>query len=463
MTLTTNGRDSIVIVGAGYVGLINAVVFASHGHRVWCVDIDEDKVSDLERGHAPMSEPGFEEALNTHGSALHFGVSLPEALAASDAKFVFITVGTPADSDGAPHLDDVHRAVEQVPDESEVAIVMKSTVPPGTGRALLAKAEREGKRLRYVSCPEFLREGQAMKDFRNPDRVVVGGEEGSWEREGVCNLHVPLVGESKIFRTDVASAETIKQGSNAFLAVKTSLINEIANICEETGADIADVARGIGLDKRIGEACLKAGVGFGGSCFTKDVMALSWTARANGCRLTIGDALLQVNEEQADRVLRKLQQHLGTLAGRTIALLGLSFKPDTDDLRNGRAFAIASRLRHHEAFVRAYDPDPRACKRALTNAEHRVARTEWLTREELAESALDALRGADACVLVTEWDEFTRIDWSAARREMAGDLVIDGRNALDPADIRDAGFIYEGTGRFSAGLPVSPPTPDSAP
>jgi UDPglucose 6-dehydrogenase len=450
-----------VVVGAGYVGLVNAAGFAHHGHEVWCVDIREDWIASLRKGQAQVSEPGLADVLAEHAARLHFGTSLPDALRDSRAKLVLVAVGTPSCRDGKAELRDVRRVVREIPAESRVAVVMKSTVLPLTGSGIMREAASNGQQLVYVSCPEFLREGQAMRDFSDPDRVVVGGEQGSWEREAVCKLHEPIVGSRRIFKTSVTSAEMIKHASNFELALRISSTNQIANVCEEVGADISEVMTGVGRDRRIGAEFLEAGVGFGGSCFDKDVKAFSWIARAHGCPLTLGDTLLEINEGQVHRVIHKLQRHIGQLEGRTVALLGLTFKPQTDDLRNGPAFAIARLLRRHGAVVRAYDPNAQAREKAIHNANDRVQR-EWIAPQEMACSALDALEDADACVLVTGWEDFKEIDWNAAAAMMVGDLVIDGRNALDPDRVRSAGLTYEGTGRLSAGLAAGAPAVEPA-
>jgi UDPglucose 6-dehydrogenase len=310
---------------------------------------------------------------------------------------------------------------------------MKSTVPVGTGAAIRRVLDQRGKSgLAYVSCPEFLKEGSALPDFLAPDRVVVG-DDGDWAGDAVVELYAPLA--APLVRTDIASAEMIKLAANAFLATKISFINEIANVCEETGADVLEVARGMGLDQRIGTHFLKPGIGFGGSCFPKDVSALKQLAGNSGYHFQLLTAVIEVNELQKRRVIAKLQKHLGTLVGRRVALLGLAFKANTDDMREASSLVLAARLQADGAKVQAYDPVAEDEARKL------------MVGVQFADCALDALAGADACVLVTEWQEFADLDWDAVAERMAGRTVIDGRNFLDRRRVVAAGLQYEGIGR----------------
>jgi len=303
-------------------------------------------------------------------------------------------------------------------------------VPAGTGRAI----RREAPKLAYVSCPEFLKEGSAVEDFLHPDRVVVGSDPGDEAAgDAVAALYQPLGGE--IVRTDVASSEMIKLASNAFLATKISFVNEIANVCEEVGADVAEVARGMGLDQRIGPAFLKAGIGYGGSCFPKDVSALKMLAGNSGYHFQLLGSVIEVNELQKRRVVGKLQKHLGSLVGKKVALLGLAFKPHTDDMREASSLVLAARLEGEGAEVVAFDPVAGGVARDL------------LDKVEFRDSPLEALEGADAAILVTEWPEFAELDWVAAAEKMARPLLIDGRNYLDSQVLEAAGFEYEGIGR----------------
>ena len=424
-------REPIGVIGTGYVGLVTAAGFAELGSDVYCVDIDEHKIAQLRRGEVPIYEPGLAEVIAEHRDRLHFSSTPDDAVA--NARLLFVSVGTPPTYSGDADLSAVLAVAESMPASSEHALVMKSTVPCGTGRAISRLLVEQGKGgLAYVSCPEFLKEGSALDDFRVPDRVVVGDDGTSWAGDAVCALYEPL--GVTIVRTDVASAEMIKLASNAFLATKISFINEIANVCEETGANVLEVARGVGLDGRIGPKFLAAGIGYGGSCFTKDVSALKLLAANSGYHFQLLGSVIEVNELQKRRVVSKLARHLGDLAGRRVALLGLAFKPNTDDMRGASSLVLAARLRAEGAHVRAYDP--------VAVAEAR----RMMPDLDCAPSAAEALEGADAAVLVTEWPEFLALDWKAVAETMAGDVVIDGRNALDAAAVRAAGLRYEGIG-----------------
>jgi UDPglucose 6-dehydrogenase len=348
-----------------------------------------------------------------------------------NARLLFCCVDTPPTYSGDADLSRVERVVEELGDSRDHAIVMKSTVPVGTGRSI--RRRRDG--LGYVANPEFLKEGSAVKDFLEPDRVVVGADDGSEAfRDRVAALYEPL--DAPVVRTDVASAEMIKLASNAFLATKISFINEIANVSEELGADVAEVARGMGLDQRIGPQFLQAGIGYGGSCFPKDVSALKQLAGNTGYHFQLLTAVIEVNELQKRRTIGKLQKHLGTLVGKEIALLGLAFKPNTDDMREATSLVLAGRLQSEGATVRVYDPV------AADRARDLVAGA------TISPTALQALEGADGAVLVTEWPEFRELDWAGeVKSKMATPLVVDGRNFLDEKLMKDAGFTYEGIGR----------------
>ena len=422
--------EPIGVVGAGWVGLVTATCFAEMGHPVVAVDIDAAKVDALRRGEVPIHEPRIEELLDANRERLTFTTEITDALEA--ARLLFVCVDTPPTYSGDADLSRVQAVVAEMRDDGEHALVMKSTVPAGTGDAI----RRQLPGIAYVSCPEFLKEGSAIDDFLNPDRVVIGADPGDeWAADAVAAAYEPLGGET--VRTDVASAEMIKLASNAFLATKISFINEIANVCEEVGADVAEVACGMGLDQRIGSSFLKAGIGYGGSCFPKDVSSLKQLAGNTGYHFQLLTAVIEVNELQKRRVLKKLEKHLGSLAGKTVALLGLAFKPDTDDMREASSLVLASRLDGEGASVRGYDP-----------VAEKPAR-ELLPKVEFSESLQEALDGADAAILVTEWPEFADADWASLRDRMANPLLIDGRNFLDPEALRDAGFTYEGIGRAS--------------
>jgi UDPglucose 6-dehydrogenase len=424
-------REPIGVIGTGYVGLVTAAGFAEIGHDVWCVDIDEAKIERLRRGEIPIYEPGLEELVRRHRERLRFSTELADAL--EHARLLFVAVGTPPTYSGDADLSAVHAVVDAMPPSEHHALVMKSTVPVGTGASIKRTFAERGKGgFRYVSCPEFLKEGSAVRDFLAPDRVVVG-DEGDWAGDAVVDLYAPL--GAPLVRTDIPSAEMIKLAANAFLATKISFINEIANVCEVTGANVTEVARGIGLDDRIGPKFLQAGVGFGGSCFPKDVTALKQLAGNSGYHFQLLNAVIEVNELQKRRVVAKLEKHLGTLVGKHIALLGLAFKPETDDMREATSLVLSARLQAAGANVRAHDPV----------AEEEARRL--MPGIAFADDALDTVRGADAVVLVTEWDAFKALDWPAVAAAMAGDVVIDGRNALDPGAVRAAGLVYEGIGR----------------
>ena len=617
--------EPVGVVGVGWVGLVTAACFASQGHQVWAMDVDEAKVAKLATGEVTFHEPGLGELVVEHAERLHFTTSMDELLA--NARLLFCCVDTPPTYSGDADLSRVRAVVDRLPGDGGHTLVMKSTVPSGTGESI----RREMPGLSYVSCPEFLKEGSAVDDFLNPDRVVVGADPGDESAaDAVAGLYEPLGGE--IVRTDVASAEMIKLASNAFLATKISFINEIANVCEEVGADVTEVARGMGLDERIGSAFLKAGIGYGGSClvgeetvlvrrgkqvglrrlddlfaalavdggdvgivaepgiqvlarlddgrlgfspvrsvtaraysgevvdvrtaagigltatadhpfavldpddqavsatvrlagdldgddwlpvvsaaveqsipfvgmqrgvtnrtgdpfsdtsgegyrpgpngtsairvtdvtrrafagrvfsieipsphqfvssgglvthncFPKDVSALKQLAGNSGYHFQLLNSVIEVNELQKRRVIGKLTKHLGSLVGKRIALLGLAFKPNTDDMREASSLVLSARLQGEGATVVAYDPV------ATGSAAGLLASTEF------AADAKQALAGADGAILVTEWAEFADLDWLALAPMMRTPLLVDGRNFLDPATLRDAGFVYEGIGR----------------
>ncbi len=419
------------MIGTGYVGLVTAAGFAELGNEVWCVDVDAEKVARLRRGEIPIYEPGLAESVAASGERLHFSTELAPAL--EHARLLFVAVGTPPTYSGDADLSAVHAVVDAMPARAGRALVMKSTVPVGTGQAIRRILDQHGKAdFSYVSCPEFLKEGSALADFRGPDRVVVG-DSGDWAGDAVVDLYSPL--NAPLVRTDIPSAEMIKLAANAFLATKISFINEIANVCEETGADVLEVAKGMGLDRRIGPHFLSPGIGFGGSCFPKDVAALKQLAGNSGYHFQLLTAVIEVNELQKRRVIGKLQKHLGSLVGKRVALLGLAFKPNTDDMREASSLVLAARLQADGARVCAFDPVAEDEARKL------------MPGVAFADSAIDAVRDVDAIVLVTEWPEFARLDWSELASVTAGRLVIDGRNCLDQASVCAAGFAYEGIGR----------------
>ncbi len=429
-------QKPVGVVGVGWVGLVTAACFAELGHEVVARDILPEKVEALSRGEVAIHEPQLAELIRRNAERITFTTEVDELL--GRAQLLFVCVDTPPTYSGDADLSRVRAVVADLPADSDHVLVMKSTVPAGTGESI----RRDMPGLAYVSCPEFLKEGTAVADFMHPDRVVIGSDPGDEAAaEAVEELYRPLGGE--ILRSDVASAEMIKLASNAFLATKISFINEIANVCEEVGADVGQVARGMGLDERIGPKFLKAGIGYGGSCFPKDVSALKMLAGNTGYHFQLLTAVIEVNELQKRRVVGKLEKHLGSLIGKRIALLGLAFKPDTDDMREASSLVLAARLQGEGAEVVAYDPV--AADRAAG----------LLGSVEMAASATEALEGADAAVLVTEWPEFADLDWAALAERMARPLVVDGRNFLDPTALADAGFDYEGIGRSVMNQPTA--------
>jgi UDPglucose 6-dehydrogenase len=419
----------IAVFGAGYVGLVTGACFAELGHDVVVRDVRPERIDALLAGEIPIHEPGLQEVVERAGERLRFTLDVAEAL--EGAELAFIAVGTPPMYSGDPDLSAVWTVVDELPAGVDTTLVMKSTVPPGTGdKVRRALDERGLSEVGYVSNPEFLAEGTAVHDFMHPDRVVVGAFDPD-DAERVAALYEPL--DTTVVRTDVASAEMIKLASNAFLSTRISFINEIASICELVGADVVDVATGIGLDHRLGPHFLKAGLGFGGSCFPKDVSALKQLAGNSGYHFQLLAAVIEVNELQRRRVIQKLRKHLGDLHGKEIALLGLAFKPGTDDMREAPSLVIAARLLAEGAELRTWDPV--ADGRAL------------LPEATVCSTVLDAVRDADAAVIVTEWPEVVTLATPEAYAAMRRPVVVDGRNILDPEVMRALGFLYEGVGR----------------
>ena len=424
-------RAPIAVIGTGYVGLVTAAGFAELGSEVWCMDIDAAKVARLQAKEVPIYEPDLEQLLARNTERLHFSTELGQAL--EHARLLLVAVGTPATYSGDADLSAVMAVLDAIPASGRHALVMKSTVPCGTGASVKRILSQQGKgELGYVSCPEFLKEGSAVHDFLHPDRVIVG-DDGGWAGDAVVELYAPL--RAPVVRTDIVSAEMVKLASNAFLSTKISFINEIANVCEETGADVVEVARGMGLDERIGPKFLQAGIGYGGSCFPKDVDALKQLAGNSGYHFQLLTAVIEVNELQKRRVIGKLHKHLGGLVGKRVALFGLAFKPNTDDMREASSLVLSARLNADGAAVAAYDPVAEDQARRLVSGI------------DFAASPLEAASEADAVVLVTEWPEFLKLDWRLVAERMRGRVVIDGRNALDPDAVRAAGLAYEGIGR----------------
>jgi UDPglucose 6-dehydrogenase len=424
----TAGKTPVGVIGVGWVGLVTAACFAELGHDVYARDLVPEKVEALSRGEVGIHEPGLANLITRNRERLHFTTDMDEVLGA--AKLLFVCVDTPPTYSGDADLSRVRAVVEDLTGSAGHVLVMKSTVPAGTGETIRRELDGVG----YVSCPEFLKEGSAVEDFMNPDRVVIGAaSEDQAAADEVEALYEPLGGE--VVRTDTSSAEMIKLASNAYLATRISFINEIANVCEEVGADVSEVARGMGLDERIGPSFLRPGIGFGGSCFPKDVSALKLLAGNSGYHFQLLNSVIEVNELQKRRVVSKLTRHLGSLVGRRIALLGLAFKPETDDMREASSLVLSARLRGEGAEVVAFDPV------AMDNAR------DLLPGVEMKDTALEALEDSDAAVLVTEWPEFREIDWAGAAKRMNRPLIIDGRNFLDAELLAAAGFVCEGIGR----------------
>ncbi len=424
------------IFGAGYVGLVTGACFADLGHEVVIRDVIPERIERLKAGEVPIYEPGLDKVLERNKKNLRFTLDIDETV--DGAEFLYVAVGTPPTYSGDADLAAVWSVVDALPEGlSGTVLVMKSTVPVGTGEHVRARLDARGLTgVGYVSNPEFLAEGSALADFMSPDRVVVGAF-NSADGDRVVELHKGV--DTEIVRTDVPSAELVKLAANAFLSTRISFINEIANVCDLVGADVEDVARGVGLDHRLGPHFLRAGIGFGGSCFPKDVTALKQLAGNSGYPFLLLQAVWEVNELQKRRVVSKLEKHLGSLRGKKIALLGLAFKANTDDMREAPSRVIAYRLLAEGAEVRAWDP---------------VARPNDLAGVQLTDSILDAVRDADAAVIVTEWPELREVATAELRDAMARPLIIDGRNLLDPVAVQAAGFAYEGIGRPKHATPA---------
>jgi UDPglucose 6-dehydrogenase len=427
-------KPRIGIFGAGWVGLVTGACFAELGHEVVIRDILEERIAALQAGRVPLHEPELAELLARNRERLIYTLDVEDV---ATAPVMFVCVGTPPTYSGDADLSAVWTVVDQLPVLDERAIlVMKSTVPVGTGDKVRAALDARGlAHVGYVSNPEFLAEGSAVHDFMHPDRVVVGAFTEA-DATTVAGLYEPL--ETTVVRADVASAEMIKLAANAFLMTRISFINEIANVCEATGADVVKVAEGVGLDHRLGPHFLRAGIGWGGSCFPKDGVALKQLASNSGYHFQLLNAVIEVNELQKRRVVGKLQKHLGKLSGKTVALLGLAFKPNTDDLREAPSLVLASRLLAEGAEVRAWDPVADA--------------TSLLQGVSFCDSVLEAVDGADAAVIVTEWDELRALASEEVHQAMRRPLILDGRNLLDPEQARSAGFAYEGIGRAASPL-----------
>jgi UDPglucose 6-dehydrogenase len=430
----------LCVIGVGYVGLVTATCFADLGNRVVCVDTDKRKIAGLKLGHIPIYEPGLEEMVrrNHKDRRLVFTTDLKAGL--GGAEVAFIAVGTPSTPSGEANLDYVKEVARGIGRHcaGPLIVVDKSTVPVGMGDMVASLIEDEVERRKakhsvaVVSCPEFLREGSALQDFMNPDRIVIGCKDRR-PAEKVAELFKSLPGKKMI--TDLRSAEMIKYASNAFLATKISFINEIANLCERVDADVAQVADGMGLDKRIGAAFLNAGAGYGGSCFPKDVSALVQIAEKEGYGFQILKSVMEVNELQKRGMLARIKKMVGTFEGKTFAVLGLAFKANTDDMRDAVSLDLVRGLLEKGARVRAFDPAAMGHARKL------------LPHARLGNDALDAARGAHCLVVLTEWNEFKELNLAAVKKVMKTPIIVDGRNIYDPAKVKKLGFTYQGVGR----------------
>ena len=436
----------IAIVGTGYVGLVTGTCFAEMGTEVFCVDVDKNKIDNLKKGIVPIYEPGLDElvARNMQAGRLHFTTELKECL--DEVEVLFSAVGTPPDEDGSADLKyvlEVARTVGRYMNKY-ILVVTKSTVPVGTAqkvkRAIKDEQAKRNVNIEFdiASNPEFLKEGAAVKDFMSPDRVVVGVESERAEKL-MSKLYRPfLLNNFRVIFMDVPSAEMTKYAANAMLATRISFMNDIANLCEIVGADVNMVRKGIGTDARIGSRFLYAGCGYGGSCFPKDVKALVKTAADSGYQMRILEAVEAVNEEQKSILFRKLVKHFnGDIKGKRIALWGLAFKPETDDMREAPSLVLIEKLRNAGCLVSSYDPV------AIPEAQRRLPEDVISYVKDIYEAVIDA----DALLLVTEWKEFRMPSWSVIKKLMATPLILDGRNIYDKAELEEAGFIYHCIGR----------------
>jgi len=428
----------LAIIGTGYVGLTTGTCLANLGNDIICVDVDESKIEKLKKGIVPFFEPGLQEmtANNLKSGRLEFTTNYADAIPKSEV--IFICVGTPQEEDGSVNLKYVFSAVESIAKHmnSYKVIVNKSTVPVGTAdkvRELIRKNTPHD--FGIVSNPEFLREGSAIKDFMNPDRIIIGVN-NKREEEIMTNIYRGLerIGQP-IVVTDVKSSELIKYAANCMLATRISFMNMLANLCYEVGADIKQVAKGIGLDDRIGPRFLQAGIGYGGSCFPKDVKGLMQTLEEHGCDNSLVKAVDNINYFQTKKFAERIELVLGSLKGRKIAVCGLSFKPKTDDIRESSSIKLIKMLKEKGAEINAYDPV------AIENSKKELPDINYCT------SAYDALDGSDCLVLATEWDEFRYLDKNKVKNLLRQPIIFDGRNIYDPQEIKEAGFIYVGIGR----------------
>ncbi|MEW6698063.1 MAG: UDP-glucose dehydrogenase family protein [Bacillota bacterium] len=426
----------VTVIGAGYVGLVAACCLVNSGHQVMCIERDEEKRNKLLAGVVPFYEEGLEDFLvrGLASGRLTFGTDICEGM---DARVVMVAVGTPSQPDGRIDLSQIYEVVRKIAQESvePMVLVMKSTVPPGLGLQLQQRfLNQQGERIAYVSNPEFLREGQAVRDWYHPDRIVLGGDNQQAVKL-IRELYHDI--DASVCEMDISSAEMVKYASNAFLATKISFINEIANLCERVKADIEPVAWAVGMDNRIGRHFLQAGLGYGGSCFPKDTKGLDFISTLNGHTFNLLKAVIEVNSRQRIQAVRKLSDLLGTLCGKKIAVLGVAFKPNTDDIRESPALDIIRILQDEGAEVHCYDPmaDPVRVKLLLPEVY-------------LGQDIPRTVEGCHAVVVVTEWREFIDFDWQMVKERMIKPYcVLDGRNCLNAGELRELGFQYMGIGR----------------
>ncbi|MDQ3711891.1 MAG: UDP-glucose/GDP-mannose dehydrogenase family protein [Acidobacteriota bacterium] len=430
----------IAVVGTGYVGLVTGACFAEFGVEVTCVDVDKGKIDRLNQGIIPIYEPGLDKIVEKNSSAgrLHFTTDIK--LAVEQALVIFLAVGTPPREDGSPDMSFYQSAAKDIAENMNgyKVLVTKSTVPVGTGkwlREFVSENQKLKTNFGVASNPEFLREGAAIEDFMHPDRVVIGSN----EEDAIAimkDLYRPLyLIETPVVITSLESAELIKYAANAFLATKITFINEIANLCDAIGCDVHDVARGMGMDNRIGKKFLHPGPGYGGSCFPKDTRALTTVADQFGVETLIVDSVIEANERQRKAMIPKIEKLVGDLSGKKIAVLGLSFKPETDDMRESPAIDIIKELQNRGATIKAFDPV------AMEEAKHSLPDIEFATDE------FDAIEGADVLVFLTEWNQFRALDMERVKRLLKSPKIADLRNIYEPSDMRELGFEYVGVGR----------------
>lgn len=430
----------IAVIGTGYVGLVTGACFAEFGVEVTCVDVDTVKIDRLNKGIIPIYEPGLDKIVekNSKAGRLHFTTNIKSAV--EQALVIFLAVGTPPKKDGSPDMSFYQSAAKDIALHMNgyKVLVTKSTVPVGTGkwlREFVGENQKIKTNFGVASNPEFLREGAAIEDFMRPDRVVIGSN----EEDAIAimkDLYRPLyLIETPVVITSLEAAELIKYAANAFLATKISFINEIANLCDKIGCDVHDVARGMGMDKRIGNKFLHPGPGFGGSCFPKDTRALATVAKQFGTESMIVETVIRVNELQRQSMILKIESIVGDFEGKQVSVLGLSFKPETDDMRESPATVIIKEMQKRGAKIKAFDPA------AMNEAKH------YLTDVEYAADEYDAIEGADALVFMTEWNQFRALDMEKVKRLLKSPKIIDLRNIYEPSDMREMGFEYVGVGR----------------